>query len=94
LGTLAGAEDFKQDGSWPVSKALGCLLGLAYGDALGRPTEFLTVAEIERKYGPGGPRELDGDPALVTVDTQLTLAVAWALHAAGAVRGLVGQPGQ
>ncbi len=61
-------------------KASGCLYGLAYGDALGKATEFLTVAEIERRYGPGGPRELDGDPALVTDDTQMTLAVAWALH--------------
>jgi ADP-ribosylglycohydrolase len=61
-------------------KASGCLFGLAFGDALGKPTEFLTVAEIEDRYGPGGPRELVGDPALVTDDTQMTLAVAWALH--------------
>jgi ADP-ribosylglycohydrolase len=47
---------------------------------LGAPTEFLTVAEIERRYGPGGPRDLVGDPALVTDDTQMTLAVAWALR--------------
>ncbi len=61
-------------------KASGCLFGLAYGDALGKPTEFLTVAEILRRYGPAGPRELAGSPALVTDDTQMTLAVAWALH--------------
>lgn len=61
-------------------RASGCLFGLAYGDALGRPTEFLTVAEIEAQYGPDGPRELDGDPALVTDDTQMTLAVVWALR--------------
>jgi ADP-ribosylglycohydrolase len=59
--------------------ASGCLFGLAFGDALGKPTEFLTVAEIEKRYGPGGPRDLEGDPALVTDDTQMTLAVAWAL---------------
>jgi ADP-ribosylglycohydrolase len=64
-------------------KASGCLFGLAFGDALGKPTEFLTVAEIEERYGPGGPRELDGEPALVTDDTQMTLAVAWALHGTG-----------
>jgi ADP-ribosylglycohydrolase len=52
---------------------------LAYGDALGAPTEFMTVAEIEQRYGAGGPRDLDGDPALVTDDTQMTLAVARAL---------------
>jgi ADP-ribosylglycohydrolase len=61
-------------------KASGCLFGLAYGDALGKPTEFLRYVDIERRYGRGGPRELDGDPALVTDDTQMTLAVAWALR--------------
>ncbi|MEU7782421.1 ADP-ribosylglycohydrolase family protein [Micromonospora parva] len=61
-------------------RASGSLFGLAYGDALGKPTEFLTVAEIQRRYGPAGPRELSGEPALVTDDTQMALAVGWALH--------------
>jgi ADP-ribosylglycohydrolase len=65
-----------------LRRASGSLFGLAYGDALGKPTEFLTVAEIVRRYGPAGPRELTGDPALVTDDTQMALAVAWALHEA------------
>jgi ADP-ribosylglycohydrolase len=60
-------------------RASGALLGLAFGDALGAPTEFMTVAEIEQRYGVGGPQELEGDPALVTDDTQMTLAVARAL---------------
>jgi ADP-ribosylglycohydrolase len=63
--------------------AAGCLFGLAYGDALGKPTEFLTVAEIVARYGPAGPRTLSGDPALVTDDTQMTLAVGRALRDAG-----------
>jgi ADP-ribosylglycohydrolase len=63
--------------------ATGCLFGLAYGDALGAPTEFRTVAEIIELYGPAGPRELSGNPALVTDDTQMTLSVARALAAAG-----------
>ena len=63
-----------------LRRAAGSLFGLAYGDALGKPTEFLTVAEIVRRYGPGGPRALTGDPALVTDDTQMALAVGWALH--------------
>ncbi|QGN51016.1 ADP-ribosylglycohydrolase family protein [Micromonospora sp. WMMC415] len=63
-----------------LRRAAGSLFGLAYGDALGKPTEFLTVAEIVRRYGPAGPRELTGDPALVTDDTQMALAVGWALH--------------
>lgn len=62
--------------------ASGSLFGLAYGDALGKPTEFLTVAEIQRRYGSGGPRALEGTPALVTDDTQMTLAVGKALAAA------------
>jgi ADP-ribosylglycohydrolase len=55
------------------------LYGLAYGDALGRPTEFMSMADIIAAYGPSGPVSLDGDPALVTDDTQMALAVAWAL---------------
>ncbi|KOX22374.1 crystallin [Saccharothrix sp. NRRL B-16348] len=66
-----------------VKRASGALLGLAYGDALGAPTEFMTVAEIEHRYGVGGPRELVGEPALVTDDTQMTLAVARALAEGG-----------
>jgi ADP-ribosylglycohydrolase len=53
----------------------GSLYGLAYGDALGKPTEFRNIAEIIQMYGPGGPRDLP-DPALVTDDTQMALAVA------------------
>ncbi|MFI7487787.1 ADP-ribosylglycohydrolase family protein [Micromonospora echinaurantiaca] len=67
-----------------LQRAAGSLFGLAYGDALGRPTEFLTVAEIVDRYGPAGPRELSGDPVLVTDDTQMALAVGWALHDAPA----------
>ncbi|MGN9808356.1 ADP-ribosylglycohydrolase family protein [Micromonospora sp. BQ11] len=65
-----------------LRRAAGSLFGLAYGDALGKDTEFLTVAEIVRRYGPAGPRDLTGDPALVTDDTQMALAVGWALHEA------------
>jgi len=77
-GTAVGGDRAVDD------RASGCLFGLAYGDALGKPTEFLTVAEIHHRYGLAGPRELVGDPALVTDDTQMTLAVGWALHDAPA----------
>jgi ADP-ribosylglycohydrolase len=77
LGTLCL---LRRDGGAVVFKASGCLFGLAYGDALGRPTEFLTIAQITQWYGPDGPRELEGMPALVTDDTQMALAVAWALR--------------
>ena len=32
----------------------GCLLGGAVGDALGAPVEFMDIAEIQRRFGPGG----------------------------------------
>jgi ADP-ribosylglycohydrolase len=64
--------------------ASGTLFGLAYGDALGKPTEFQTYAEIVAQYGPAGPRELTGNPALVTDDTQMTLAVGEGILTAGA----------
>ncbi|MFD0823782.1 ADP-ribosylglycohydrolase family protein, partial [Micromonospora zhanjiangensis] len=65
-------------------RASGSLFGLAYGDALGKPTEFLSVAQIVDRYGPAGPRDLTGDPAMVTDDTQMGLAVGWALREAPA----------
>jgi ADP-ribosylglycohydrolase len=55
------------------------LFGLAYGDSLGKPTEFLTYEEIVAVHGPRGPRVLAGQPALVTDDTQMMLAVGEAL---------------
>jgi ADP-ribosylglycohydrolase len=64
--------------------ASGTLFGLAYGDALGKPTEFLTYAAIIAEYGAEGPRRLTGDPALVTDDTQMTLAVGEGILAAEA----------
>ncbi len=32
------------------SKFLGCLLGGAVGDALGAPVEFMSLAEIRRRF--------------------------------------------
>lgn len=63
--------------------ASGCLFGLALGDALGAPVEFVRFVEaIEEKYGKGGPAAPEGDPARVTDDTQMMLAVGEALAAA------------
>jgi ADP-ribosylglycohydrolase len=66
----------------PTERAQGCLFGMALGDALGAPTEFLQVAEIRQRFGPQGPAELAGTPARVTDDTQMALAVAEALISA------------
>lgn len=62
-----------------TQRASGCLFGLAFGDALAAPTEFLRVEAIEQRFGPGGPAEPLGNPALVTDDTQMALAVGEAL---------------
>lgn len=65
-----------------TKQASGCLFGMAFGDALGFKTEFLSVAEIIRQFPPSGPLEIVGSPALVTDDTQMALAAGEALLAA------------
>ncbi|MFC9975912.1 ADP-ribosylglycohydrolase family protein [Spirillospora sp. NPDC127200] len=64
-----------------TDRASGSMFGLAYGDALGAPTEFLTMKQIRKRFGFDGPRDLGTGPgtALVTDDTQMGLAVAEAL---------------
>jgi ADP-ribosylglycohydrolase len=62
-----------------IRRASGCLFGLAFGDALGAPTEFLNVDTILARFPPDGPPQPDGDPARVTDDTQMALAVGEAL---------------
>jgi ADP-ribosylglycohydrolase len=57
------------------------LFGLAFGDALGKPTEFRSYDDIVATFGPRGPRDLPPG-ALVTDDTQMGLAVANALELA------------
>jgi len=64
----------------------GCILGLAIGDALGMPTEFLSLAEIRARWGPEGVTDLEAGswPAgSFTDDTQMTLALAEGILAAG-----------
>lgn len=61
------------------SKIEGCLFGMALGDALGAKTEFLRYENIIEKYGKNGIQELEDNPALVTDDTQMAIAVAQAL---------------
>jgi ADP-ribosyl-[dinitrogen reductase] hydrolase len=66
-----------------TGRAVGTFLGLACGDALGRPVDGYTSTEIARKYDRvtemyGGGSH--GQPAgTVTADTQLTLCVARSL---------------
>ncbi len=61
----------------------GAIVGLAVGDALGFPVEFIGSAEIRHRYGPKGivgfePSPSHG-PGTYTDDTQMSLAVAAAL---------------
>jgi ADP-ribosylglycohydrolase len=58
------------------------LFGLALGDALGAPTEFLDLAQIKARYGAQGIQE-PPDPALYTDDTQMTVALLEGLLDAG-----------
>jgi ADP-ribosylglycohydrolase len=54
------------------------MFGLAFGDCMGKPTEFQRFEQIVELYGPTGPSHLSLG-GLVTDDTQMALAVAEAL---------------
>lgn len=63
----------------------GALLGVAIGDALGAPLEFMRAEEIKKAYGT--VRDMQGGgwlnviPGEVTDDTQMTIAVAEGIRA-------------
>ena len=61
---------------------LAILYGLALGDALGFPVEFLKRDQIRAQYGAKGILEPPAS-ALITDDTQMTLALAHALIDSG-----------
>ncbi len=61
----------------------GCIVGLAAGDALGYPTEFMSLADIKKTCGEEGATGFLGTPALYSDDTQMTLCIARALVEAG-----------
>ncbi|MFE9094817.1 ADP-ribosylglycohydrolase family protein [Streptomyces sp. NPDC007264] len=71
--------------------ATGSLLGLALGDALGFPTEFNDVPSILAKCGPWRQMELPR-PAIVTDDTQMTLALGRGLRTAMGRGSLAPEP--
>lgn len=62
------------------SKFRGCLLGVAVGDALGAPVEFMSIGEIFEEFGDEGIREMHEwgmfPPGSFTDDTQMTIATA------------------
>lgn len=65
-----------------TARAHALLWGLALGDALGWPVEFLSLNQIRARYGREGIQH-PPDPALYTDDTQMSLAVTRALIEAG-----------
>jgi ADP-ribosylglycohydrolase len=82
----------------PRERFRGCLLGGAVGDALGAPVEFMSYAEILRKYGAQGIRgyvPTYGGIGRVTDNTQMTLFTAEGLLRAwvrGCVKGVASVP--
>lgn len=77
------SHSFPKDAA--ISHARGAFLGLAIGDALGAPVEFMTRGEIRDKYGE--MREMVGGgwlrlkPGQVTDDTEMSLCIARAIVA-------------
>ena len=73
----------------PRDRFVGCLIGLALGDALGAPLEFMPRAEIAANYGE--VRELLGggwlnvEPGEYTDDTQLALAITESIVRTGRI---------
>ena len=72
-----------------VDRFRGSLLGMAIGDALGHPTEYVSsLAAIRARWGPDGVTTFEAagrhPPGTFTDDTQMAVAVARALCRAGA----------
>lgn len=67
------------------SRARGCVLGGAIGDALGNPIEFDSLDTIRQLYGRHGLTRLESvnGAALITDDTQMTLFTIEGLIRAG-----------
>lgn len=72
-------------------QAYGCLAGLALGDALGMPTEFMSPEEIHETFGrvdglvkayPAHPHSIF-EPGMITDDTAHALAIAHAYNGDG-----------
>jgi ADP-ribosyl-[dinitrogen reductase] hydrolase len=70
-----------------ANRAKGAMYGVAVGDALGAPLEFMDALEIQDVHGPEPVREMLGGgwlhllPGMTTDDTDMTLAVAEGLMA-------------
>ena len=73
----------------PRERFVGCLVGLAMGDALGAPLEFLSREQIAETWGEVrdllGGGWLNVDPGEYTEDTQLAVALATGIATIGRV---------
>lgn len=82
---MAHSTDLEKE---DIPRETGVLLGLACGDALGRPVEFETPETIQREYGTVREMLADGthgQPAgTITDDTELALYIAQSLDERGA----------
>lgn len=69
-------------------RAIGCLLGLFCGDALGAQVEFMTKADIASEY-PQGVRKMEGggphmlSPGQITDDSEMAIAMLRSIHQEG-----------
>ena len=79
--SVAAASGKLINGSDLRDRYLGCMYGLAIGDAIGFPVEFLPLPAIQRRYGPSGIVSLPG-AGWYSDDTQMSLATADGLIAA------------
>lgn len=82
LGTAASSGERER------ARFRGCIVGLAVGDALGHPTEFVpSIDAIRARWGPAGVRRFEPTEAhpagTFTDDTQMSIAAARALVRAG-----------
>ncbi|WP_299458730.1 ADP-ribosylglycohydrolase family protein [uncultured Microscilla sp.] len=87
LNELGEKEDFWKIGqecyhqfSARQSRVKGAIYGMAVGDGLGAPAEFLTLDEIKAKRLPNGFFHASDASIKITDDTQMALAVGQALR--------------
>ena len=77
-----------------LDRARGCLLGLAVGDALGGPLEFLSPEEIQTRYSGEPVREYVGGGWLSRQELEAGEKVMWsfmACRAQGRGRSICGR---
>lgn len=81
--------EFVASPTLPRERYVGCLVGLALGDALGAPLEFLSREQIASTWGEVrdllGGGWLNVDPGEYTEDTQLAVALATGIATIGRV---------